>query len=210
MADYLAQFQTLVADLDANPHVTVTRKDISPGSDPEFIKKILQDNGLVPSRHYVEFFQQVDRVHIEWEVTPAALQALGLQGFGTIGRIDIESFEMVMDYLKDPGYWFSIAWREFSQARPGAAETRLVPFDYVEPDVSGCVCLDATGGTMREILTFFTHQDGTKPMGLDIPAYCKELVRTRGAYGWQRGHKKSRSEAGIQVHKALTALFAQK
>lgn len=206
MDSYPDLFRRVIDDLEASRHVELVRADVTDGTDAGYVTKILAARGWTASPAYVAFYAAVDEVHIEWRLRPDAVARLGLENnMGVTGRIDIASFETVIAGLASPDYWFRIAWDAFVETAP--EECRLVPFDFFDNDTSGCACVDRVGTTIGETLTYFDHGFGTAPLAPTIAAYCQQLTRTRGIYGWQRASLGTGTTHHRDVHAALKRIF---
>ena len=208
MADYMQIFRKVIADLEASADIEVVRQEVGEGMDADYVRGFLENNGFTASAEYVDFYSNVDSVDIEWVVVADAIPRLGLEtNMGVSGRIYIASFENVLSDLKSPQSWFNIAWNGYVSATESHEARPFIPFDYFDPDRSGCACVDASESHIGEAISYFDHQFGAYPLGLTIDRYCRHLSRTRGMYGWQGALIGEHTEYSDQVTVALSKLF---
>lgn len=207
MRNYLTLFQTLIQALETSDSVELIRQQLSEGTEPDYIRNVLKNHGLTADDGYVEFFASVDFVDIEWHATDDAIRRFGLEdSMSTTGRIQIVSFETALSEMDNPNGWFNIAWRNFATGNE-AENPSLLPFDYFDPDRSGCACFDVAEKRVADKLTYFDHQFGTAPLGLSVWQYCQELSKNRGIYGWQRALGPEATTYSDQVTAAVAQLF---
>ncbi len=206
--NYFETLTKIVEDLKGSPDVELVRGDLAEGTDADYINGFLRNRGLKASKDYVEFYTEVDYVEVEWVVRPKAVKRLSLGASMSVsGRINIPSFETILMDLEDEGFWFNLAWREYasvnelSEPRPG------IPFDYCDPNASGCACVGSTDTAIGKDLIYFDHGTGTLPLGLTIKDYVGHLSGTRGVYGWQKALAWKKTKYSADVKDALSKLF---
>jgi len=203
--DYLELFQRVISDLRSSPDIEMVRADLVPGIDEEHVSALLRGRGLRACQSFTELHAAVGLVHVEWRVDSGALSRLGLEdNWAVTGRIFIDSLETVLAARERGDGWFDVAW---SASAGDGEELSLLPFDWFDHDTSGCACLEFDGSALRDALTYFDHQFGTAPLGLTIEEYCRELLVTRGIYGWQRARLGPDTRYGDHARVALERLF---
>jgi len=187
MSNFMTDFDRLIAKLQDCRNIEVITASVAPGEGVDYINQVLQQEGLQASVQYVEFFSEVDFVRIEWQVPDEKLVTLGLEDSKyTTGRVYIPSFETAISDIKLDGYWFNIATKEFFEASKSRLDKTLLPFDYTEPDVSGCACVEYDGKVIGEKIFYFDHQTGILLISANIEQYVAELSNTMGIYDWQK------------------------
>jgi hypothetical protein len=201
--------RTVTDELAAAPNVRVGRSDIVEGLGAGYVADVLGDNGLTACDAYLEFYGSVDLACIEWVAAKGAVPRHG-DSMSASGRIGIDAFDTMLQAARSPDSWFGIAWRAYHDARDPTEPRRLIPFDYFEPDSSGCACLEVVDARIVDELHYFDHRHGTYPLELTLLEYCQELTRTKGIFGWQRALLGEETQSAQRVRAGLRRLFPKR
>jgi len=208
MKNYTRIVGRIIADLKESPHVELARGHTAEGTGRGYITNFLKNHGFVASEPYLDFYSAVDYVDVEWAVRDDAVKRLSLgQNMGVTGRINIPSFETVINDIGSADYWFNAVWREYASANGLPEERPFIPFDFFDSDTSGCACLSTDGGRIGPDVLYFDHQIGPHTLGVALPEYVERLSETRGIYGWQRALLSDKGRHAKEVGVALARLF---
>ena len=206
MNEYMDILHRIVDDLEKLPYIEITLNEIAEGTSYDYVHDYLIDNGWRASEAYIDFCSSIDFADIEWEVKESFISILSLEtSMCTTGKIGIPLFEDVL--AQD--FWLNNIWDEFNTERGIKINSRLILIDYFEPDISGCICLEATDKIIGSGLNYFNHQTGIRPLDISFKEYFQNLRGSRGIYGWQQALFSNDTEYRKQVDFALKKLFTK-
>jgi hypothetical protein len=209
MKNYTAAFLSLVNDMARNPSIQIHDFYCTEGCEPKLMEQIENDFSLRLPDVVKHFYSQCNGVSLHWSAEPP-----GDNQEIVSGRIRLLDLEKVF-YGPDRAYWENDIWMSSMSEESKQMRMNLKPFDYFDPDDSGCCCFDLSQQDISENLVLHSVDYGLNSISCNFTQYLDYLFKTRGLVRWQYlfSGMKNLVDYPIHeqfVHKTLARLFNEK
>ena len=179
MKNYTDAFLSLLEDMARNPAVRVNDFYCTEGCEPELFERIERDFSVRLPAVVRGFYSQCNGASLKWSAETA-----GASGEEVSGRIRLLDLEKVF-YGPEGARWEDDIWTNDMPQEVKQRRMELKPFDYFDPDDSGCCCFDLARPDISVDLMLHSVDYGLNNITCDFPQYLDYLLKTRGLIRWQ-------------------------
>ncbi len=177
MKDYIALFSQLNEELEKMPGMQVEDFYYSEEADVELLNSIESDFSIKFSNPVRTFYSQCNGMNIKWKYEGES------ENGQVAGRIWLQDIEEVF-YGPGKNYWKDDIWNNKMSEEEQHNRKLLKPFDYFDPDDSGCACFDVSENVIGAQLIIHSVDNGMSSLNLNFENYLETALKTRGIYGW--------------------------
>ncbi len=168
--NFYQRFLDAWQSLDAIPNIVIVKREIQPGASEEVISKALQEHPEINLPGLVDFYREVNGVHLEWYIPGENPNVRAFEGM-----IDIQPIE-------DLGYGGEYDKDEYISELFGVEN----PVAFERFDIFGYE--NETAFNIRqgdEAVSLFIHPSGddTVLLPVSVLQYVDAAIESRG-YGW--------------------------
>jgi hypothetical protein len=209
MKAYSAAFVSLFNDLTNNDAIRIDDFQCAEGCAPELIAKVEHDFRLSLPEAVKQFYTECNGVSLKWAADrPEDTEE------PVAGRIRLLDLEKVFSG-PDRARWENDIWRSNMPEDEKRMRMNLKPFDYFDPDDSGCCCFDLSQPDISVDLVLHSVDYGLNSISVNFTQYLDLLLKTRGLVRWQYLFSGRKNLANYSVHEQavrrnLEALFKER
>jgi hypothetical protein len=179
MKNYTLLFSRLNDELEQIPGMQLKDFFYSEEAPEDLLNSIEADFSIKLDAPARAFYTQCNGMKIHWEYQGE--QTAGETISGRIRFLDIEK----IFYGPNRKNWESDTWTNDMNEDEKKMRKMLKPFDYFDPDDSGCSCFDIETGIVGKNIVLHSVDYGLSSMKCDFEKYLDLVFKTRGYYRWQ-------------------------
>jgi hypothetical protein len=143
MATYADRFRSMIAELEADPRIAVTRAYIAPPATDKAIERAHAALGFKLARDVLDFYRSANGVSLRWELAGKGKPKKSTTPFTNIddtqapGLVHLMPIEAVCEATYEEILWFDHMTETNDRVKVGGARVKLIdfakglrPFDY--------------------------------------------------------------------------------